>query len=266
MEQVRDFVAECDTLNGVLSGLDAADWDRETLFKGWTVNDVVVHLQFWNRMVDLAWNDPPAFVARAQDTVAAIASDGFRATENAAIAERGADLRAAWQANYSDIGRRWDRLDPRARVAWVGPDMSLRSAMTARQMETWAHGQAVFDLLGQVRPETDRIRNIVVLGVNTFGWSFQVHGLPVPEAMPTLDLTAPSGTRWCFGDPETAGGNAISGRAVDFARVVAQTRNICDTGLVVTGEVAADWMRIAQCFAGGPETPPLPGHRTGVAN
>ena len=261
MQQVKDFVAESEALNAVLVGLDGDGWARTTRFKGWSVNDVIVHLHFWNQMVDRAWNDPPAFAAHADKALAGITAQGFRATENAAIAERGEDLRVLWRDLYSDIGRRWDGLDPRARVKWVGPEMSLRSAITARQMETWAHGQAVFDLLGQDREDTDRVRNIVVLGVNTFGWSFQVHGLPVPEAMPVLDLTAPSGAIWRFGDPDKADGNAITGRAVDFARVVAQTRNIADTGLVLRGPVAEQWMGIAQCFAGGPETPPAPGAR-----
>ena len=43
--------------------------------------------------------------------------------------------------------------------------MSARSAISARQMETWAHGQEVFDVLGADREEHDRIRNIVVLGL-----------------------------------------------------------------------------------------------------
>lgn len=261
MQQVTDFVAESDALNTVLEPLDRAGWDRITAFKGWSVTDVVVHLHFWNQMVDLAQTDATAFAARARTVVAGIAAQGFRATENAAIRERGDELRTVWRDLYTDIGRRWDGLDPRARVGWAGPDMSLRSAMTARQMETWAHGQAVFDLLGLDRAETDRIGNIVVLGVNTFAWSFRVHGLPVPGAMPVLDLTAPSGAVWRFGDAAGARGNSIAGAAVDFAQVVAQTRNIADTMLTLCGPVATEWMRIAQCFAGGPETPPAPGVR-----
>jgi uncharacterized protein (TIGR03084 family) len=261
MQQVTDFVAESDALNAVLDGLDGDGWDRITGFKGWSVGDVIVHLHFWNQMVDLARTDAPAFAARARAVVAGIAAQGFRATENAAIAERGADLRAVWRDFYTRLGRDWADLDPKARVGWVGPDMSLRSAMTARQMETWAHGQAVFDLLGHDRTETDRIGNIVVLGVNTFGWSFRVHGLPVPDAMPVLHLTAPSGSVWRFSDAASAQGNSITGTAVDFARVVTQTRNIADTGLTVQGPVATEWMRIAQCFAGGPETAPAPGTR-----
>lgn len=46
-----------------------------------------------------------------------------------------------------------------------------------------------------------------------------------------------------------------------FAQVVAQTRNLADTGLGVQGPVAAERMRIARCPAGGPEAPPPPGAR-----
>jgi uncharacterized protein (TIGR03084 family) len=66
------------------------------------------------------------------------------------------------------MAARFAAADPFARVPWVGPDMSVRSAITARLMETWAHGQAAYDLLGVVRRNTDRIRNIAVLGVNTY--------------------------------------------------------------------------------------------------
>jgi uncharacterized protein (TIGR03084 family) len=137
--------------------------------------------------------------------------------------------------------------------------MSARSAMSARQMETWAHGLAIWDMLGEHRPETDRIRNIVHLGVTAFGWSFKVHGQPVPEALPHLHLTAPSGAVWEYG--ETGGPDRITGPAADFARVVTQTRNIADTALEVEGPVAHAWMAQAQCFAGPPESPPAPGTR-----
>ena len=40
--------------------------------------------------------------------------------------------------------------------------MSARSKITARHMETWAHGQEVFDALGKDREEKDRIKNIVL--------------------------------------------------------------------------------------------------------
>ncbi|MEL6236774.1 MAG: maleylpyruvate isomerase family mycothiol-dependent enzyme, partial [Pseudomonadota bacterium] len=142
---------------------------------------------------------------------------------------------------------------------WVGPEMSARSAMTARQMETWAHGLAIWDLVGKARPEADRLRNIVHLGVSTFAWSHQVQGLETPEAMPNLHLTAPSGALWEYGAPSAA--ERIEGPAVAFAMVVTQTRNVADTGLRLTGPGATLWMTHAQCFAGPRETPPAPGIR-----
>lgn len=259
MQQAQDFLDESNALNAVLTGLSDDDWNRETLFKGWTLNDVIVHLHYWNQMADLSLVDPDGFTARLNDAFPRMMAEGMRTVENAAITERGEELRAAWQALFTDIGARWADLDPKHRVKWAGPDMSVRSSMTARQMETWAHGQEVFDALGKTREEQDRIQNIVVLGVNTFGWSYKVNKLEVPAVMPQLSLTAPSGVVWTFGEDQAD--NRIEGPAVEFAQVVAQTRNIADTSLVVTGPVATEWMSIAQCFAGGAETPPAKGAR-----
>ena len=137
--------------------------------------------------------------------------------------------------------------------------MSVRSSITARLMETWAHGQAVYDVLGEERQNTDRIRNIVVLGVNTFGWTYKVRGEEPPGPMPHLVLTAPSGEIWRYGEPSDT--ERISGQAAEFCQVVTQTRNVRDTALEVRGANAADWMSKAQCFAGPPETPPAAGTR-----
>jgi len=126
-------------------------------------------------------------------------------------------------------------------------------------METWAHGQEVFDALGADREEHDRIRNIVVLGVNTFGWTFKVRNESPPEPMPYVELVAPSGELWNYGDPQED--NIIRGDAVDFARVVTQTRNIADTALTVIGDPAETWMSKAQCFAGAANPPPAKGSR-----
>jgi uncharacterized protein (TIGR03084 family) len=77
--------------------------------------------------------------------------------------------------------------------------------------------------------------------------------------MPKLRLFAPSGAVWEYGEPSESG--MISGSATEFCQVVTQCRNIADTALEVTGEVAHQWMRIAQCFAGPPQDPPTKGSR-----
>ena len=50
----------------------------------------------------------------------------------------------------------------------------------------------------QPRSEHDRIRNIVLLGVMTFGWTFVNRGLEKPPDKPYLRLTAPSGEVWTW--------------------------------------------------------------------
>ena len=126
-------------------------------------------------------------------------------------------------------------------------------------METWAHGQEIYDVLGVERVDKDRIKNIAVLGVNTFSWTFTCRGLEVPGKAPYVKLTAPSGDIWEWNEPSEE--NRIEGFATEFCQVVTQVRNIADTNLKLNGEVATRWMSIAQCFAGLPEEPPAPGTR-----
>jgi uncharacterized protein (TIGR03083 family) len=245
-------------------------------------------LHFWNQLADLSLTDPEAFAEKMQNEVLpSIGKVGFRATEDKAITERGTALLDTWQQQFQDMLPRWKSLDPKLRVKWAGPDMSVRSSMTSRQMETWAHSQAIYDVLGLERQTHDRIDNIVRLGVNTFGWSYKVHQRPLPQQMPRLELRLPSGKLLEFGevfvadsgiDPATntdspatfnttskdnsrAENDVIRGEAVEFAQVVTQTRNIADTSLDVRGDTASEWMAIAQCFAGGKVIPPAAGVR-----
>jgi uncharacterized protein (TIGR03084 family) len=146
-----------------------------------------------------------------------------------------------------------------ARLKWAGPDMGVRMFTTARQMETWSHAQAIYDLLDVERPPASpRLRNIAEIGVRTFGWTYRNRGLPVPTVVPSVRLNAPPGETWEWTASDS---DTVEGDAVAFCQVVTQTRNVADTALYVRGETAKHWMSIVQCFAGPPETPPLPGAR-----
>lgn len=258
LQQAIDFREESDVLFELLETVDDADFERPTQFKQWTVNDVLVHLHFWNMAADQSLNDPNGFMALFGELGKSLADGSLREFENEKIAERGKALLAAWHRFYREMADRWTDLDPKHRVKWAGPEMSVRSSATARQMETWAHGQEVFDLFGRERQEHDRIRNIVVLGINTYAWGFKVRRMPVSEPMPFVSLTAPSGAEWTFGE---RGASSVTGSAVGFAQIVTQTRNVADTDIVTVGEAAELWMKHAQCFAGPPETPPARGER-----
>ncbi|MCZ7628709.1 MAG: hypothetical protein M5U19_06450 [Microthrixaceae bacterium] len=77
-----------------------------------------------------------------------------------------------------------------------------------------------------------------------------------PQEEVRVDLTAPSGAVWTWGPEEAS--QVVRGPAGDFCAVVTQRMNVADTDLEVTGELAAEWMSIAQAFAGGPTLGPPP--------
>ena len=261
LHQAIDFRDECAALFEILDPLSGADWSRETQFKHWTIDDVVAHLHIFNVAAGLSLTDESAFTGfMARFNAAMKRGDGHLKFTHAWLdGSRGRELLGRWREGYLEIAGQFAEADPKARVKWAGPEMSVRSSITARLMETWAHGQAVYDLLSKPCVPTERLKNIVVMGVNTFGWTFRNRGLEVPAEVPYLRLTAPSGEIWEWNGP--GGDNVIEGQAVEFCQVVTQVRNIADTSLNVKGEVAARWMSMAQCFAGPPEDPPPPGTR-----
>ncbi|MBT8079721.1 MAG: TIGR03084 family protein [Gammaproteobacteria bacterium] len=259
-QQVEDFRAESDALLSVIEPLNDAEFTQTTLFKGWTFNDVLQHLHVWNRAAQQAAQDPDAFAVMLKELMAGLQQSSMRDLESESVGGiTGQRLLDAWRAGYNELCACFADLDPKTRLKWAGPDMSARSSMTARQMETWAHGQAVFDRLGKKRKDRDSIRNIAILGVNTYGWSFKNRGLDAPEPAPSVRLTAPSGATWEWN--ASANNDSVAGSAVEFCQVVTQTRNVADTALQVVGENAKAWMSFAQCFAGPPENPPAPGSR-----
>jgi uncharacterized protein (TIGR03084 family) len=257
ISEAQDFLDETRSLHGLIAGLDNDALLRPTAFKAWSIERIIGHLHFWNRAALLSVSNEAGFVALIDDVRSRIAAGGMAAIEAGGLG--GPALVASWLNFAEELAEAVGPREAADRVKWVGPDMSVRSSITARLMETWAHGQAAFDALGAERINHDSIRGIAVLGVNTYGWTYAVRGMPAPDPKPFVKLTAPSGTIWRFGEEQTD--ERIEGLAEEFCQVVTQTRNFADTSLRVTGANAADWMARAQCFAGPPETPPAPGTR-----
>ncbi len=264
MQQAEDFRAESRALAALLAPLSDAEFRRETLFKGWRIEDVLGHLHMFNVAAAKTLESDAAFAAFFAPIAAGL-GQGMTLLQTQTPWLDGLAGRAlfgAWRDTAEKVADAYARADPKRRVKWAGPEMSALSSITARQMETWAHGQEIFDVLGRERAEGDRIRNIAHLGVATHGWTYVNRGMTVPDPAPHVRLRAPSGVVWEWNARQDA--NRVDGSAVDFARVVTQTRNLADTGLVAKGG-AAQWMAMAQCFAGPPEEPPAPGARHLVA-
>jgi uncharacterized protein (TIGR03084 family) len=262
LPEAEDFRAECQAIYELLRDAPERVWDEPTGFKGWTAIDVLAHLHKFNEAAAVTLEGDGAFAKFTAGYKQAIAGGmtGAEYTRIWAEVRSGPELLERWRAYADVLADLYRDVDPRRRVPWAnGPGMSARSCISARQMEAWAHAQAIFDVMGVERVDTDRLRNIAVIGVNTFGWTFVNRGLEPPADKPFINLAAPSGAVWSWND--SASPSSITGPATEFCQVVAQTRNVLDTSLSVQGEAARAWMSIAQCFAGVPSDPPPPGAR-----
>jgi uncharacterized protein (TIGR03084 family) len=264
LQESLDLRAEADELHAFLQTLAPEAWERPTAFKQWTPWDVVAHLHYFDQASLKALSGGPEFGVMQRELIDAMVS-GRSLSELARVAYAGvgpAELTERWIATCTDMATQLGESEPKRRLPWFGPDMGVRMFTTARLMETWAHGQEIYDLVGATRTPTDRLRNIATLGVKTFGWTFVNRKLEIPGAPPYVRLVSPSGEIWEWNEPNER--ECVRGDALDFCHVVTQGRNLADTGLEVVGEVATAWMAIAQCFAGGAADPPAPGERTGA--
>ncbi len=264
LQESLDLCAEADELRAFLGMLEEADWEQPTGFMDWTPWDVVAHLHFFDQVSMVALEGREAFAEKRDELIRNVG----KGRTNAQIARESygrfsaSELVTRWYETCHDMAARLGDSDPKRRLPWFGPDMGVRMFTTARFMETWAHGQEIYDLKKLARTPTDRIKNVAAIGIRTFGWTFVNRKLEIPGDPPYVRLVAPSGEIWEWNEPSND--ESIQGEAIDFCYVVTQGRNVADTALEVKGPVATQWMAIAQCFAGGPVDPPAPGSRVGA--
>ncbi|KRE38320.1 wyosine base formation domain-containing protein [Janibacter sp. Soil728] len=247
-DTVAAFLDECTDLDALVAPLDASDWSRPTPAQGWTIAHQIAHLAWTDEVSLLAATAPEEF---AREVEAALANVTGHVDEQAAkgAAAPPAELLIRWRTGRQELADALRAVPDGTRLPWFGPPMSARSMATARLMETWAHGQDVADALEVPREPTDRLHGICHLGVRTRDFAYIINNLPVPAAPFRVELTAPSGEVWTWGDGSTT--DSLTGSAEDFALVVTQRREVAATDLVATGE-AGHWLTFAQAFAGPP--------------
>ena len=213
------------------------------------MRDQITHLAFFDGIARLAVADPAQF-ERYRDGL------GDRQEYIDSVSEHGAgktghEILDWWTQELGGLLNAALDSDPNLRVPWFDSTMSLASKLTARLMETWAHGQDVVDALDLERRATSRLKHVARIGVLSFASSFTVHGVDIPESLVRVSLAAPDGQEtWEWGNAAFA--NSVVGAAEDFCLVVTQRRHVLDTSLKVTGETANAWMKLAQAFAGPP--------------
>ncbi|MET9013553.1 TIGR03084 family metal-binding protein [Streptomyces olivaceoviridis] len=248
---IDDLRAESGELDRLVAELSPSSWALPTPAPGWTVAHQIAHLAWTDRSALLAVTDADAFRALVEKALAAPGSFVDEGAEEGAELPP-AELLAAWRGGRTALDRALRDAPAGARFPWYGPPMSAASMATARLMETWAHGLDIADALGVVRPPTDRLRHVARLGVRTRDFAFGVHGLTPLDEEFRVELTAPSGQVWAYGDERAA--QRVTGPALDFCLLVSQRAHRDDLALTATGPDADRWLGIAQAFAGPPGT------------
>ena len=246
---LADLGDETAVVDALLADQEAGIWTLSTPAEGWTVADQITHLAYFDDAAVLAAIDPDRFaleadvlMARGEDFAFSVAQE-LRATPVS-------ELLPWFRRARSQFLETFASLEAETRLPWYGASMSAASSVTARLMETWAHGVDVADALGRTLPATGRLRHVAHLGVRTVGFAFGIRGLAPPDPSPYLELLAPDGSIWTWGDPTAT--NRVTGSAEDFCLVVTQRRHPDDTDLVAVGAGATAWLTIAQAYAGPP--------------
>lgn len=243
---IADLAAEVQAVAAVVTSLDDTSWSAPTPASGWDVTDQIVHLVMFDERCMWGIADQARFDADLQ----VLGTRGGMESIHAGL--RGlptSDLLRRWLDGAAALRAAASQADPRARCRWYGPSMSAKSMLTARLMETWAHGYDICDTVGAVLPATDRLRHIAHIAVNARPFAYATNKLQVPAAGVRVELTAPSGVTWTWGDGAE---DTVRGPALGFCLAATQRRHVDDCGLEITGEHAREWMSIVQAFAGPP--------------
>lgn len=248
-EVLADLTAEGDQLDALVAGLDPEAWTTQTPAAGWTIAHQIAHLAWtddsamlaatnaeaFQDQVKLAWQDPAGFVDEA-------AAAGAQSPPT--------ELLERWRGARAALVHALAAFPEGQKLPWFGPPMSATSMATARLMETWAHGEDVADALDLRREPTARLKHVAHIGVRARNFAYSVHQLPPPAEEFRVELTAPDGQLWTWGPEDAA--QSVTGPALDFCLLATQRRHLEDLALRAVGDDAAQWLTIAQAFAGAP--------------
>jgi uncharacterized protein (TIGR03084 family) len=246
---VAALAAQQDELDGMLRDATDADWDAPTRCPGWTVSDVVLHLAQTDEMALASVED------RLEDAAASwTVADGGTTADDLAGAfveqQRGAPPQQVferWRAGTAALRSAFDAVDPSARLNWIAGQLSARTLATTRLSETWIHTGDVAEALGIERTPGPHLEQIVRLAWRTLPYAFERDGKELAGPV-AVELTAPDGGTWSFGDLDTAT-TTVRGPATDFCEVAARRLDPADSGLTATGPDAQDVLALVRTFA-----------------
>ncbi|MCP2351620.1 TIGR03084 family metal-binding protein [Nonomuraea roseoviolacea] len=238
-----DLVAEGDELDALVSAED--DWTRPTPAAGWTIAHQIAHLAAADANVLIAIRTPDEFDAVLKRAEAAGSRRADLDAAAGAARPRSA-LLEDWRAGRAEVAAALRDVPLDHGFPWYGSQVTAALMVPLRLMETWAHGQDIYDTLGVPHRPTGRLRHVAALGVVGRELSFHAAQSPLPAEPFRVELTGPDGETWAWGPEDAA--QRVRGSALDFCLRVTRRRSLAETGLTAVGEDARKWLEIARVF------------------
>jgi len=121
LKQIANFHAEVGAPADLLESVPAADWDRVTQFKQWTINDVILHLYASDYMAMASVDSSEAL---RQDMMQK-RETGLSMIEEARLrfpGHHGPSLLHKWCEQAAELCRLLDAKDPKERLSWSVPE------------------------------------------------------------------------------------------------------------------------------------------------
>jgi uncharacterized protein (TIGR03084 family) len=233
-------------LQAELGNLATDDWFRPTPARGWDVRDTVAHLADIDEIaIDTCTagprplNDFAARFASPEDTTLWGVLRGRRRS--------GRDVLAWWEETSARERDVLAGLDAAMRIPW-GIGMRPPSLVTARLMETWAHGLDAREALGLPVVDSDRLRHVAWLGYRALPYAFSFAGRERPPGELRVEVTSPSGDEtWEYGPADAP--NRITGPAGELCRLFAHRISRDEAReLVAEGDGAVAALDVARAF------------------
>lgn len=249
----EELDAETAQVDAMVAGLDEHGLALPTPAPRWTIKHQIAHLSWTDAAAHRAAAEPERFT----DWLDSITLDVVDTAADEGAAQPSAQLFATWRHNRDRLRAALLAHDPERKLPWFGPPMRASSMVTARLMETWAHGQDIADTVGAPRQPSARLRHVAHIAVRARPFAYQVHGRTPPEQPPRIELIAPDGSLWTWGADDAT--DRVTGKAQDFCLLATRRRHRADLAVHAEGAGAEEWLDIVQAFAG----PPGPGREPG---
>lgn len=246
-ELVADLRAEQAELDALVSGLSADEWRAPTPASGWDVRDQIAHL------ADIDQLGLACVRGEADDRLAALArmdpAEATRAGCDRAAGLGPEELLEWWRTARAALNNAFLAADPSARMLWGAGPMAILSFVSARLMECWAHGLDCFAAVGAQPVDSGRLAHVCRIGHRALPYAFRYAGRDLPADLSELrlELVAPGGSTWQFGEPDAP--QQITGSAGEWARVAVQRMPLADAGTLRSqGALAQAALEVARAY------------------